>query len=171
MNISPFEKERKPIEIELVYLDKDIKRHLSTRTKDVEHFDVTRLTNLHRVMTSLMNSIGGVGLSANQVGINESIFVANVPFEDEYGEYKGTNIFINPVICYKSFSKRSSREGCLSIPGMYPKVERSKQISLEFRGIDGGIFWQDFEGEHARIIQHEIDHLNGRTIKDVGRFV
>lgn len=162
---------RKPIELELVTTLSKNKHELLCPTKDVEIFDTKRLENLFEAMKDIMKSANGVGLAANQIGINESIFIADIPFMDEEKAYTGINIFINPVIITKSFKRTVKRESCLSVPGLYPKVERSKYIEVEFRGINGEIFYHKFANDEAIIIQHEIDHLRGVTINEIGWFV
>jgi len=95
----------------------------------------------------------GAGLSAVQVGKLARIFVARI----------GKQIlpFANPKIIKFSKDKAVFLEGCLSIPDYYGYVERPAEITLKYQNIKGQILVQDFKGIEARIIQHEVDHLNG----------
>lgn len=106
----------------------------------------------------------GVGLAANQVGINLSIFII------KSSEKTQTKVFINPKILKvlnpppKSTTRRKKPvklEGCLSIPKIWGSVKRAKKIYLEYQDLTGEVKRDWFKGFEATIIQHEIDHLNG----------
>lgn len=106
----------------------------------------------------------GVGLAANQVGINLSIFVIKKSPEAD------TQVFINPIILEvedapgkkKTRSKKTDKlEGCLSIPRIWGPVKRSNKIYLEYQDLNSQIHKKWFKGFEATIIQHEMDHLNG----------
>jgi peptide deformylase len=95
----------------------------------------------------------GAGLSAVQVGELRRIFVARI---------RGKILpFINPEILSHSSDKVSFLEGCLSIPDFYGQVLRSSKITLKYQNKKGKTFIRDYKDVSARIIQHEIDHLNG----------
>lgn len=103
-----------------------------------------------------------VGIAANQVGFSKAIFIAKIPIDGNQ-----INIFINPIITYKSiYNKNKSREGCLSKNGYYPKIERYYKIWLEWTTETGEKKQRQFTGMESRIIQHEYDHLNGKCIAD-----
>ena len=106
----------------------------------------------------------GAGLSANQMGVSKSICAVRnyLPETDAFGE----NIFeefilINPEITKKSKETDIEYEGCLSIPDVYGKVERPARIKVTALTLSGDIIKLKAEGFFARVIQHEIDHLNG----------
>lgn len=112
----------------------------------------------------VQNDPPGVGLAANQVGLNLSIFIIKPT------EKSKTKIFINPKILrttyYELPPKRKGRkkvklEGCLSIPRIWGPVKRSEQVFLNFQGLNGKKYLKWFTGFEAIIIQHEVDHLNG----------
>ena len=111
---------------------------------------------------TLEMSGSGVGIAATQIGVPLRVFVA------KYEDFKSE--FINPVILTKSGELVTQEEGCLSIPSVGVNVERSKEITLLYSvlGEDGELIEKTevFEGYIARIIQHEIDHLNGICITD-----
>lgn len=103
-------------------------------------------------MASTMTNNGGVGLAAPQVGISSRFFVARIK-----GEIRA---FINPEIIELSEEKVSDYEGCLSVENCSGLVSRSMSITLKY--FDGKKFHKEiFLGYSARIIQHEMDHLDG----------
>jgi peptide deformylase len=95
----------------------------------------------------------GVGLAAPQIGKNKRIITVNTK--------DGVIAMINPRIINKSFLKEWDEEGCLSVPGIYGKVKRSKKLKCEFFDMDKKKNIISAQGFFARIIQHEIDHLDG----------
>lgn len=102
----------------------------------------------------------GLGLSANQIGLRKRCFVAGV----------GDNIvaYFNPVIAaIDDTDTELKEEGCLSFPGLFIKIRRPKKIHLFYHDYEGNAHNKQFDGMTSRIIQHETDHLNGITFKDV----
>jgi peptide deformylase len=95
----------------------------------------------------------GIGLAAPQVGIPYRLLV----MDDGKG---GARALINPVITRRSGSV-VEEEGCLSLPGIYADVERSRSITVEATDEEGQAFDLDATGMQARVIQHEMDHLDG----------
>ena len=111
-------------------------------------------------MKETMNDAKGVGLAANQVGIAKKFFIAKLAPDDE------TRAFFNPSIVPLSDETEKIEEGCLSIPGIWVEVPRYLKVRLTARDIEGNPVAVDLEGFPARIVQHEIDHLNGVLIID-----
>jgi len=107
----------------------------------------------------------GVGLAANQVGKNLSIVVIDVR-EVKGLEDTAPMVLINPIIKKYSEEKEFCEEGCLSIPVLYEEVERSSEITIEYTDINGTIITREASGFLARVMQHEVDHLNGITFYD-----
>jgi peptide deformylase len=108
-----------------------------------------------------MKLYGGVGLSANQCGVFERVFVI------------GTDQFqiacINSRITGKSPSTVKESEGCLSYPGFYLKINRPDWVNVEFIDVTGALKQMRLEGVTARCFQHELDHMNGiRMVDHVG---
>ena len=103
-----------------------------------------------------MEEFGGVGLAAPQVGISERVIV--------FKENGCTRAMINPVIVKHRGDKRPAKEGCLSFPDASVRVKRWYRITVEFEDVNGTEHCQTYTGKTARIVQHEIDHLNGVTI-------
>ena len=102
----------------------------------------------------------GVGLAAPQVGQNLMLAIINL--EDVGPPF----VIINPKILSKSIKKTLMEEGCLSIPGYFVEVKRPKRIEAEAYNEDGKRMVIKGEGLLAKVLQHEIDHLNGVLIKD-----
>ena len=107
-------------------------------------------------MIETMRSSNGVGLAGPQVGIGKRIIVV----EDVQDVNKIAIAFINPKIIQKK-GKIKFCEGCLSLPGVSNDVVRPEVITVEALNLDGDIFKINADGILARIIQHEIDHLDG----------
>lgn len=130
---------------------------LKSRANPVEKFDES-MEQLAEDMFETMHEHEGAGLAGNQVGKLKRIFVAE--YEDE--KY----VFINPVIESSSEDKETATEGCLSIPGIPVDVERSTGVVVSGRDALGEPVEVEAEGHLARILQHEIDHLDGILILD-----
>lgn len=111
-------------------------------------------------MFETMYEAQGVGLAATQVDVHKRLFVADCS-EDQNEPL----VFINPEIT-KAEGHFSNDEGCLSFPGVYAKVERAQQITVEALDRNGEKFSLDADGLLAICIQHEIDHLNGKLFVD-----
>lgn len=110
------------------------------------------------IETLLKGEQEGVGLAAPQVGVSKRIFIARTE--------NGLAIFINPKIIKKSRGIQTLEEGCLSLPGIYLKIKRAKLLELEALDIAGKKINIKAEGFFARILQHEMDHLDGVLIID-----
>jgi peptide deformylase len=117
------------------------------------------LLELIRHMSSAMNMHNGVGLAANQIGRSESVFIAKT-------ETSEIQCFINPTIVFKSEEVDLMDEGCLSIPGVFSKIQRHRVIRLQWCDEKLQLHEREFDGLMAQIIQHEVDHLNGKTYVD-----
>lgn len=116
------------------------------------------VTDLIDGMFQIMYESNGVGLAANQVGSIKRVFVMHANgFKQE---------FINPVITKRRCGKSTAKEGCLSYPGLLMPMTRDKQITIEGFDRDWKPIKRKLRGVAARCAQHELDHLNGITIKD-----
>lgn len=105
------------------------------------------------VLFERMKQLGGVGLSANQVGLDMRVFVMGL------GETK-IAVF-NPIIISYSKTEELFNEGCLSYPGIMLAIKRPTKITATYQDETGKFIEQDFNGLTARIFQHEYDHMNG----------
>jgi peptide deformylase len=130
---------------------------LKTRAAPVETFDES-LTRLAEEMLATMREREGVGLAANQVGKLKRILVAAV--EDQ--EY----VIVNPTIEETARSTEKDREGCLSIPGIQVEVERPTAVTVSGQDASGAPLHLEASGLLARVLQHEVDHLDGVLILD-----
>ncbi|PIP26687.1 MAG: peptide deformylase [Candidatus Moranbacteria bacterium CG_4_9_14_3_um_filter_40_7] len=126
---------------------------LKKKTREVEDFQAPEIKRLVLDMLETMEKNNGLGLSANQVGRSERVCVIKLEGK--------TYILINPRLKSKSWSKTICEEGCLSFPGKFIPVKRSKKISLEAWDKNGRQFFLKAAGLLARAIQHEVDHLDG----------
>lgn len=119
--------------------------------------EVARVTEVHRRlaadMLDTMRDAPGVGLAGNQVGVLDRMFVWEV--EDENG------VVINPRIVARSEETVEDEEGCLSLPGLVYPVVRSAAVTVAGLDLDGRDVRLDAEELLARVVQHEIDHLDG----------
>jgi peptide deformylase len=124
----------------------------------VENFD-DDLKRLVTRMGELMKDANGVGLAATQVGVLRRVFVF-APEEDKVA------VLVNPEIVRRGDESETDDEGCLSIQGVTMPVERTISVRIEGRDEQGAEVGFDFEGIVARIVQHELDHLDGMLILD-----
>ena len=130
---------------------------LKTRAAPVEAFDES-LARLAEEMLATMREREGVGLAANQVGRLKRILVAAV--EDQ--EY----VIANPTIEETARSTEKDLEGCLSIPGIQVEVERPTAVTVSGQDTSGAPLRLEASGLLARVLQHEVDHLDGLLILD-----
>ena len=112
-------------------------------------------------MTRLMDDANGVGLAGNQVGLLRRLLVYRPDREDA-----DPRALVNPVIVESSEERESDEEGCLSLGPLRVPVERHLRVSVEAKDEHGEPVRVDAEGLEARILQHEIDHLDGVLIID-----
>lgn len=110
-----------------------------------------------------MRRAQGVGLAANQAGENLRLFVMECSGNKRYPRVNSFSLqtYLNPRIIRHSITKESGWEGCLSIPGFRGLVPRSKQVTFEAMTPDGKKVRKTVRGFEARVVQHEVDHLNG----------
>lgn len=104
----------------------------------------------------------GIGLSANQVGLDMSFFIVDFGL---YDENLTRHVFINPEITSME-GETLDEEGCLSLPGINEKVKRADKIHIKYKNEKFEDMEEDYEGYLSRVIQHEYDHLNGVVFTD-----
>lgn len=114
----------------------------------------------------------GAGLAAPQIGVLKRVCIAR-NFIDSGSEEKGVTVddvvLINPEILHASEEEDVGWEGCLSIPNTYALVKRPQKISIKACNVNGNEFKLKADGFFARVIQHEMDHLDGKIILDKDR--
>jgi len=145
----------------VVYPDKRLK----LISKEVTVFD----TALHTLLDDMYDTMcfkNGVGLAAIQVGVDLRALIINIPLETEEGEHdqpkENTLEMINPVIVSQEGCEKF-QEGCLSIPGVYEDIERSKYVKVVYYDRDGNKQVIEDDNFLAIAMQHEIEHLEGKV--------
>lgn len=115
---------------------------------------------LIKAMIAAMNSEKGIGLAAPQLGVLKRVIVFH-----KFDGGGAVSSMINPAVLSSS-GVNKAREGCLSLPSIHHSIERALQIEVSFESLDRQNIVSVFSGLEARIILHEIDHLNGVTLID-----
>jgi peptide deformylase len=128
---------------------------LRMRANEVEDFD-EELQRLADRMTSLMHDAHGVGLAATQVGVLRRLFVFSDEDEDR--------VLVNPRIVESSDGVCTDEEGCLSLGPIRVPVERAQEVVIEGQDLSGAPVRLELQGLSARVVQHELDHLDGVLI-------
>ena len=118
------------------------------------------LIALVEAMWRVMLDSRGVGLAAPQVGVTVRLFAASPSFNPD-----DLRVYINPRIIEASGTS-DEEEGCLSFPQIYARVKRNAVVTVEAIDLEGNTFQETCDDLHARIIQHELDHLDGRLLVD-----
>jgi peptide deformylase len=132
---------------------------LRAKALPVERFDETLAQEVER-MGVLMHDALGVGLAATQLGVLHRVLVYRAYPEDPL------TVLVNPVIEWRSEELESAMEGCLSLPGVHVEVERATRVQVSAQDERGKPLEIEAEGLPARVIQHEVDHLDGILILD-----
>jgi peptide deformylase len=130
---------------------------LKTRAAAVEIFDDS-LARLTEDMLATMRENDGVGLAANQVGRLRRVLVASVEDEDY--------VIVNPILSDRSETTEKGQEGCLSIPGINVEVDRPTAVTVTGQDASGEPLRIEAQDMLARVLQHEVDHLDGVLILD-----
>lgn len=130
---------------------------LRTVAEPVERVD-DAILRLAGEMQKTMKAEKGVGLAAPQVGVSKRVILATI---DEV-----VTLMVNPEILSFSAETEICEEGCLSLPGEWGNVSRAKRIKLKYLNEDGEQVQTELVGLNARVVQHEIDHLNGVLFVD-----
>lgn len=134
---------------------------LRIKAKPVETFD-EELKTLTDDMFETMHSVDGIGLAATQIGVAKQVAVIDIsPEKNE------PLVIINPAIQILDPSKTEDYdEGCLSVPGFFEKISRPSEIKLTYQDLNGKKQEIKPEGLLTKVVQHELDHLNGRLFVD-----
>lgn len=134
------------------------------------------IVELLRDMFDTMQAAGGVGLAAPQIGVGLQVVIFGFEKSERYPDALPVpqTILINPVISPWSDEEELGWEGCLSVPGMRGEVPRFKRIRYQGTDPHGNAIDRTVEGFHARVVQHECDHLIGKLypmrMRDLSRF-
>jgi len=146
------------------------------KSSPVEAFGTPELLSLLQDMRDTMAHLSGAGLAAPQIGVPLRVVIFGVTENPRYPDIEPVpdTVLVNPVLTPLSSEEEEAWEGCLSVPGMRGWVPRFKK--LRYAGYDerGRRFQREVEGFHARVVQHEVDHLDGvlypMRIRDFTRF-
>ena len=149
---------------------------LLARARPVEKFDTKELKSLLLDMHDTMENLSGAGLAAPQIGVSLRVVVFGVKGNPRYPDAEDVpyTVLINPVIEPLSQDMEEGWEGCLSVPGLRGVVPRYSRLSYSGFDAHGARIEREAEGFHARVVQHECDHLDGilypMRVKDFTRF-
>ncbi len=136
---------------------------LRKKAEKITVFD-RKLQSLIDQMTEIMYKEDGIGLAATQIGVVKQLLIIDItPLEES--EFEGAFSFINPEIL-ESEGKSTIEEGCLSVPDVREEVTRPERIRVKYQDRFGKTYERWFDGWMARVLQHEIDHLNGILFVD-----
>ncbi len=141
----------------------------------VERFDA-ELKALVADMDDTMRALNGAGLAAPQIGVSRRVVIFELKENPRYPHVSPVpyTVLVNPVLSFLGDEQEEGWEGCLSVPGMRGLVPRYKR--LRYQGYDqhGVPIDRTVEGFHARVVQHEVDHLDGilysQRVRDLRNF-
>lgn len=142
----------------------------------VTHFGTPELEALVVDMFDTMAAAGGVGLAAPQIGVGLQVVIFGFEHSERYPDAPAVpaTILVNPVITPLGEEQDDGWEGCLSVPGLRGVVPRYRRIRYRGRDPAGGVIDRSVDGFHARVVQHECDHLIGTLypmrVRDFTRF-
>ena len=153
-----------PSPLEVIRLGHPVLRQVAEPVPE-EFFGTGRLNDLFRNMVQTMISEDGVGLAAPQVAEGLRLFVYWVPGDDDHPDI-APKLLANPEIKPVGDLVEDGWEGCLSIPGLRGIVPRYSRIKVRARDIEGNAVSLTADGFHARVLQHEFDHLDGIVFLD-----
>ena len=149
---------------------------LLRRSREVAAFNTPQLDELIGDMFDTMRALDGAGLAAPQIGVDLRVVIFGFKSSPRYPEAPAVpeTVLINPVLTPLSEELEEGWEGCLSVPGLRGVVPRFR--ALRYQGFDaqGRLIDREVEGFHARVVQHECDHLDGilypMRVRDFTRF-
>jgi peptide deformylase len=149
---------------------------LLAKAQQVAEFATPDLNGLLADMHDTMEHLSGAGLAAPQIGVGLRVVIFGVVNNPRYPQAEEVpyTVLINPVIEPLSDEMEEAWEGCLSVPGMRGVVPRYKRLRYRGFGASGEVIDRVAEGFHARVVQHECDHLDGilypMRVRDFTRF-
>ncbi|MEO9136065.1 MAG: peptide deformylase [Casimicrobiaceae bacterium] len=149
---------------------------LLERSRELDRMDTAELASLLEDLRDTMRAQNGAGLAAPQIGVGLRVVIFGIERNPRYPEVDPVPYteLVNPVVTPMSDELEEGWEGCLSVPGLRGVVPRFRR--LHYRGLDpgGAIIEREVEGFHARVVQHECDHLDGilypMRMRDFSRF-
>ena len=149
---------------------------LLRQAEPVESFGTRELRELVTDMRDTMTAAGGVGLAAPQIGVSRQVVIFGFEECERYPESESGpfTVLLNPVLMPLGDEMEEGWEGCLSLPGMRGLVPRHRHLRCTGFDPEGRLIEREVSGFHARVVQHECDHLAGilypMRMKDMSRF-
>ena len=136
---------------------------LLERAQEVERFGTVELERLLVDMLDTMEALDGAGLAAPQIGVSLRVVIFGVKRNPRYPDAEEVpyTVLVNPVIRPLGEEKEEGWEGCLSVPGMRGLVPRHRRIRYSGKDQYGAAIEREVSDFHARVVQHECDHLDG----------
>ena len=149
---------------------------LREKAKPVEKTGTAELRELVADMKDTMAAKNGAGLAAPQIGVSQRVVIFGVQKNPRYPDAEDVpfTVLVNPKLVMLTRDVESDWEGCLSVPGMRGVVPRYKKLRYSGTDEEGNPIEREAEGFHARVVQHECDHLDGilypQRIQDMSTF-
>jgi peptide deformylase len=149
---------------------------LREKSKPVEEFGTPELRELLQDMKDTMAARSGAGIAAPQIGVGQRVVIFGVDHNPRYPDAEPVpfTVLVNPKIVLLTREIEEDWEGCLSVPGMRGVVPRYTKLRYSGFDIEGNPFERVAEGFHARVVQHECDHLDGilypQRMTDLSKF-
>jgi peptide deformylase len=149
---------------------------LLQRAQEVTQLGTPALESLLQDMLDTMEALNGAGLAAPQIGVSQRVVIFGVKANPRYPQAEEVpyTVLVNPVLEALDAEMEEGWEGCLSVPGMRGLVPRYRRIRYRGRDQYGVLVEREAEGFHARVVQHECDHLDGvlypTRIRDLRNF-
>lgn len=136
---------------------------LLQRASEVTQFDTPELRALIADMQDTMHEARGAGLAAPQIGVSQRVVIFGFDRSDRYPDAPAVpyTVLVNPVLAPLGSDQESGWEGCLSVPGMRGLVPRWARLRYQGCDPEGRAIDRTVDGFHARVVQHEVDHLDG----------
>lgn len=144
--------------LKLARMGNPVLRQVAQPVEDPTSEEIRRLV---ADMCETLEDTGGVGLAAPQVHVSQRVVIFFVPPERNGGEGVPLTVLINPTVEPVGAETADQVEGCLSLPGMAGKVTRPARIRYRGVDLDNRVIDREVGGFHARVVQHEVDHLDG----------
>jgi peptide deformylase len=149
---------------------------LLQRAQEVTQLGTPALESLLQDMLDTMEALNGAGLAAPQIGVSQRVVIFGVKANPRYPQAEEVpyTVLVNPILEALEAEMEEGWEGCLSVPGMRGLVPRYRRIRYRGRDQYGALIEREAEGFHARVVQHECDHLDGvlypTRIRDLRNF-
>lgn len=144
--------------------------------RPVLHFDTPELHDLITDLFDTMHAHDGVGIAAPQIGVGLQVVIFGFQSSERYPDAEAVpqTVLINPLLTPLGDAEDEGWEGCLSVPGLRGKVPRYTRLRYQGFDASGQLIEREVEGFHARVVQHECDHLAGvlypQRIRDMTQF-